>query len=225
MTLYLWLVFSRASGDSGNSPYTVGTCRGLFFVPFPSFPWWIEREAPLPGYQEHVVSPLPLGLDKLQLRSFLLTFLPEYFLKLKETSTQPSRLCTEGSVKPARQRWLCCPYPVPLPGLPFSGRTTLTALRSRESQRREGSSAARPCPAPPGPDGAGRVGNAESLLLCPFGSFSFCLHDTVSWESRRAPPSSSCPAGPSPCHPQYHTFFIMALYCSNQYAQYMLNVY
>lgn len=37
-----------------------------------------------------MVSPLPLGLDKLQLRSFLLTFFLEYFLKLKETSPQPS---------------------------------------------------------------------------------------------------------------------------------------
>lgn len=50
----------------------------------------MEREAPRPGAQEHAVSPLPLGLDKLQLRPFLLTFFPEYFLKLKETSTQPS---------------------------------------------------------------------------------------------------------------------------------------
>lgn len=70
----------------------------------------------------------------------------------------------------------------------------------------EGISAARPCtalhPAPAGSGGAGspldqagRVGNAESLLLCPFGSFSFCLHDTVSWESRRAPPAAAAPQG------------------------------
>lgn len=223
MTLYLWLVFSRASGDSGNSPYTVGTCRGLFFVPFPSFRWWMEREAPPPRGSGARGVTLAFGTWQAPAQTLLTDIFSGVFFK------------TKGNIDPAlltlhRRKCETSTAEVTLLSLPRASsrppllrEKTLTALQSRESERREGSSRARPCPAPR--DGAGRVGNAESLLLCPFGSFSFCLHDTVSWESRRAPPSSSCPAGPSPCHPQYHTFFIMALYCSNQYAQYMLNVY
>lgn len=183
MTLYLWLVFSRASGDSGNSPYTVGTCRGLFFVPFPSFPWWIEREALPAGAQW--CHPCLWDLTSSSSDPSYWHFFLEYFLKRKETPTQPSWLCTEGSVKPARQRWLCCPYPVPLPGLPFSGRTTLAALRSRKAGSREAPRPGRARPLTP----AGRVGNAEK----PFALSLWFIFLLFTWH---------CILGESPGPPQ-----------------------
>lgn len=72
----------------------------------------------------------------------------------------------------------------------------------------------------------GGRGTLKAFRSVPLVRFPFVYMTLNPGRVAGPPPSSRRPSGPlSPCHPQYHTFFIMALYCSNQYAQYMLNVY
>lgn len=62
------------------------------------------------------------------------------------------------------------------------------------------------------------------LLVCS----PFVYMTLYFWESGERPAVTIQPRSrdsPNRAISQYHTFFIMALYCSDQYAQYMLNVY
>lgn len=162
------------------------------------------------------MSPLPLGLDQLQLRSFLPTFFLEYFFK------------TKGNIAPAlltlhRRKCETSTAEVTLLSLPRASsqppflRENTAASSATPRIREQGGSRAQ----------IEREGWETLKAFCsvPLVHFPF-VYMTLYPGRVAGPPQQQPPRGAaSPCHPQYHTFFIMALYCSNQYAQYMLNVY
>lgn len=81
------------------------------------------------------MSPLPLGLDQLQLRSFLLTFFLEYFFKTKGTIAPALLPLHRRKCETSTAEVTLLSLPRASPSLPFSGRTALAALRPRESER------------------------------------------------------------------------------------------
>lgn len=115
---------------------------------------------PRPGAQEHAVSPLPLGLDKLQLRPFLLTFFPEYFFKTKGNIdpallTLHRRKCETST---AEVTLLSLPRASSRPPLLRENNADSSAMpRTREEGRKLHS------PAVPGPHRRLRAGRARGM--------------------------------------------------------------
>lgn len=188
---------SRARGRSGFLLYTVQTCIDLFFVLLFVLSLAERKQSPPASraWGAHGVI-IAFGTLKLHLKFFLMTLL-EYLKKYIYNNNDNNNKRIDPALLNLHRRKcetsmaevnsLSLPMPLPPPPTPhpsiprkvmLSGFAGWRAGEEEKPTAGKQSSWANSTMQELG-GGEGGAGDPESLLLCPFGLFSFRLHDTV----------------------------------------------